>query len=87
MKTNTESSTKLKKSPQALRLPDDLLARVDAYAERLETEIHVSVSRSDAIRRLLVLGLEDAEDIREAEQSLLESGGVTLAAARAEYDL
>lgn len=87
MKTNTGNSTKLKKSPQALRLPDDLLARVDAYAERLEAEIHVSVSRSDAIRRLLVLGLEDAEDIREAEQSLLESGGVTLATARAEYDL
>ena len=50
------------KTPQAIRLPDELLARVDAYAAQLDSEIHISVSRSDAIRRLLVLGLEKAGD-------------------------
>lgn len=87
MKTHTTDKPKTKKAPQALRLPEDLLERVDAYAARLESEIHISVSRSDAIRRLLVLGLEDAEDIRDAEQALKESGEIELSAVKAEYGL
>lgn len=75
------------KNPSAIRLPPELLQRVDHYAHQLEAELHVSVSRSDAIRRLIVLGLEDAEDIRDAEQALHEEGGVPLAAAKAEYAL
>ena len=83
----TEQPTKKTKTPQAIRLPDELLDRVDAYAARLESEIHISVSRSDAIRRLLVLGLEDAEDIRDAEQAMKEPGEIALSAVKAEYGL
>ena len=39
-------------------------------AARLEGELHLSVSRSDALRRLLTLALEDAEDTAEAEAVL-----------------
>jgi Arc/MetJ-type ribon-helix-helix transcriptional regulator len=56
--------------PQALRLPQDLLERIDRYAARLEGELHLSVSRSDALRRLLTLALEDTEDTAEAEAIL-----------------
>ena len=57
-------------TPQALRLSQDLLERIDRYAARLEGELHLSVSRSDALRRLLTLALEDAEDTAEAEAIL-----------------
>ena len=57
-------------APQAVRLPQDLLERIDRYAARLEAELHLSVSRSDALRRLLSLALEDAEDTAEAEAIL-----------------
>ena len=56
--------------PQAVRLPQELLERIDRYAARLEGELHLSVSRSDALRRLLTLALEDAEDTAEAEAIL-----------------
>jgi predicted DNA-binding protein len=82
--TTTDST---KRSPAAIRLPPDLLQRVDRYATQLENELHISVSRSDAIRRLIVLGLEDAEDIRDAEEALREEGGVSLSAVKAEYGL
>ncbi|MDD5035840.1 MAG: hypothetical protein PHE55_13900 [Methylococcaceae bacterium] len=87
MKTHIADKPKTKKSPHGLRLPNELLERVDAYAAQLESEIHINVSRSDAIRRLLVLGLEDAEDIRDAEQALKEPGEITLAEVKAEYGL
>jgi hypothetical protein len=57
-------------TPQAVRLPQDLLERIDRYAARLEGELHLSVSRSDALRRLLSLALEDAEDTADAEAIL-----------------
>ena len=57
-------------TPQAVRLPQELLERIDCYAARLEAELHLSVSRSDALRRLLSLALEDAEDTAEAEAIL-----------------
>lgn len=53
-----------------MQLPQDLLERIDRYATRLENELHLSVSRSDALRRLLTLALEDAEDTAEAEAIL-----------------
>jgi predicted DNA-binding protein len=57
-------------SPQAVRLPPELLERLDRYAAGLEQQLHLSVSRSDALRRLLTLALEDAEDAAEAEAIL-----------------
>ena len=57
-------------TPQTVRLPAELLERIDRYAARLEGELHLSVSRSDALRRLLTLALEDAEDTAEAEAIL-----------------
>ena len=73
------------KSPQGLRLPDELLNRVDRYAARLESELHITVSRSDAIRRMITIGLEDEEDIRDATAVLEEEGGIPLSAVKAEY--
>ena len=57
-------------TPQTVRLPAELLERIDRYAARLEGELHLSVSRSDALCRLLTLALEDAEDTAEAEAIL-----------------
>jgi hypothetical protein len=57
-------------TPEPLPLPQELLERIDRYAARLEGELHLSVSRSDALRRLLTLALEDAEDTAEAEAIL-----------------
>jgi hypothetical protein len=56
--------------PQAVRLPAELLERIDRYPSRLEAEPHLSVSRSDALRWLLSLALDDAEAIAEAEAIL-----------------
>jgi hypothetical protein len=53
-----------------LRLPQELLEPIDRYAAGLEGELHLSVSRSDVLRRLLTLALEDAEDTAEAEAIL-----------------
>jgi antitoxin component of MazEF toxin-antitoxin module len=57
-------------TPQAVRLPAELLERIDRYAARLEAELHLSVSRSDALRRLPTLALDDAEDTADAEAIL-----------------
>ena len=57
-------------TPQTVRLAAELLERIDRYAARLEGELHLSMSRSDALRRLLTLALEDAEDTAEAEAIL-----------------
>ena len=57
-------------TPQSVRLPAELLERIDRYAYRLEAELHLTVSRSDALRRLLTLALEDAEDTAEAKAIL-----------------
>ena len=56
-------------TPLAVRLPPELLERLDRYAGRLEAELHLSVSRSDAMRRLLTLALDDAEDTGSGAQS------------------
>jgi len=57
-------------TPQTVRLPAELLERIDRYAALLEGELHLSVSLSDALHRLLTLALEDAEDTAEAEAIL-----------------
>ena len=52
----------------AFRLPEDLLARVDAYAERLKAEAPWSnATRADAVRALLLLALRAVE--REQKRS------------------
>jgi len=57
----------MRSTPQTVSLPAELLERIDRYAARLEGELHLSVSRSDALCRLHTLALEDAEDTAEAE--------------------
>jgi hypothetical protein len=37
----------MRSTPQPVRLPAELLERIDRYAARLEGELHLSVSRSD----------------------------------------
>jgi hypothetical protein len=50
-----------------LRVPESLLRRVDAHAERLRKETGlVTLSRTDAALALLVGGLEAAEKKRKA---------------------
>ena len=50
-----------------LRVPESLLRRVDAHAERLRRETGlVTLSRTDAALALLVGGLEAAEKKRKA---------------------
>jgi Arc/MetJ-type ribon-helix-helix transcriptional regulator len=90
----TRTAAKGAGAPQAVRLPQELIDRIDRYAARLEGELHLSVSRSDALRRLLTLALEDAEDTAEAEAILraneprvsweeLQSGSFSLQEAEA----
>ena len=67
---HTMTQTRGAGAPQAVRLSQELLDRIDRYAARLEGELHLSVSRSAALRRLLTLALEDAEDTAEAEAIL-----------------
>jgi hypothetical protein len=44
----------------SLRLPDELIAEVDACAERLQAETPLlEVTRTDALRYLIQLGLAD----------------------------
>jgi predicted transcriptional regulator len=48
----------------SLRLPDALLARVDVCAERLQREMPLlEVTRTDALRYLIQVGLEEAEKV------------------------
>lgn len=44
-----------------MRLPPDLMARVDEYAKRVTSETGVEVNRTAAIRALLLAGLEVKE--------------------------
>jgi hypothetical protein len=44
-----------------LRLPPDLMARVDEYAKRVTSETGVEVNRTAAMRALLLAGLEAKE--------------------------
>ena len=49
------------KAVTAFRLPPDLLARIDAYAERLRQEAPwADVTRAHAVRALLTLALDGA---------------------------
>jgi hypothetical protein len=57
-------------SPQVASLMPELLERIDRYADRLEAKPYLSVSCGDALRRLLTLDLEDAEDADEAKAIL-----------------
>jgi len=44
-----------------LRLPADLTARVDAYAKSVETETGMEVTRTAALKALVIAGLESKE--------------------------
>lgn len=49
--------------PVALRIPADLLERVDRHQERLRASVEgLRVTRSDAVRALLAAGLDAAEN-------------------------
>jgi hypothetical protein len=42
----------------AVRLPDDLVGEIDDYVERLQHQLPgLTISRADAIRQLLAVGL------------------------------
>ena len=46
----------------AVRLPDDLVERVDKYVDLLREDLPgLSISRADAIRQLLMVGLREEE--------------------------
>lgn len=47
-------------STLALRLPTELVEALDRYVVDLGRQIHVNVTRNDAMRRLLTLGLQQA---------------------------
>jgi predicted DNA-binding protein len=52
----------IQKRQTGLRLPEELLERVDAFAERLQKERPgLEVNRASAIRMLVTMGLEVAE--------------------------
>jgi hypothetical protein len=43
----------------AVRLPEDLVSNIDAYIERLQEQLPgMNVTRADAIRQLLTVGLK-----------------------------
>ncbi|MBV6823853.1 hypothetical protein [Pseudomonas sp. PD9R] len=44
-----------------LRLPADITARVDAYAKSVEAETGVEVTRTAALKALVIAGLESKE--------------------------
>ncbi len=46
------------KTTIAVRLPTELLKRVDAYATALAKEAGIEVTRTDAVRKLLAAGFE-----------------------------
>lgn len=48
--------------PIPLRLPEEMLKRIDAYAERVRHEHHgLAVNRADLIRMLITYALDDIE--------------------------
>ncbi|MBE2252865.1 MAG: hypothetical protein IAE78_25255 [Myxococcus sp.] len=50
------------------RLPDELIERLDAYAERLSGETGLEVNRADVVKRLLTKGLEAVEKPNQAKR-------------------
>ena len=58
-----ETMAAINQHQQSFRFPDELIARIDAYAEALERETGLQVSRNDALRSLVVRALKaiDAE--------------------------
>lgn len=45
----------------AFRLPEEVIERIDAFAARLTSQTHVQVTRTDAVRILLRVGLDELE--------------------------
>jgi predicted DNA-binding protein len=45
----------------AFRLPDELLKRLDKYAERLSEADGMAYTRTDVVRKLLTRALNDVE--------------------------
>ena len=44
----------------AVRLDTDLLKRIEVFRKQLEAEKQLKVSRADALRQLMVLGLKQS---------------------------
>ena len=46
----------------AVRIPDDLVERIDVYSERLHIDLPgLNISRADSIRQLITVGLREEE--------------------------
>ncbi|MEP1199904.1 hypothetical protein [Tateyamaria sp.] len=53
----------------AVRLPDELVARIDAYVDKLRSQFPgLTITRADAVRQLLISGLE-AFDNNSSDQN------------------
>lgn len=48
-----------------MRLPPELMARVDAYAKRVTSDTGIEVNRTAAIRALVLAGLEVKEKCKQ----------------------
>jgi predicted transcriptional regulator len=47
----------------AIRLPDDLVEQLDKYVERLQEDLPgLNITRADAIRQLLAVGLKTEKE-------------------------
>lgn len=54
----------------AFRLPSELVERVDAYAARMKQQLHIDITRTDAVTMLLQAALK-AEHVPTPKQPTL----------------
>lgn len=61
----------------AIRLPEELLPRIDAFSDRVNRYLGVKVNRSEAIRLLLEAAINISEK-KEARTAILEASQTQL---------
>lgn len=59
----------------AFRIPNEMLERVDAYAARMGSKLHITITRTDAFLMLLQSGLHHA-DVATPKQPMLPNVNV-----------
>lgn len=59
--TTLEEDAMANTTQYTFRLTDEIIERLDAYAERLSEETGLEVNRADVVKRLLTKGLEAVE--------------------------